>query len=57
MANLPLDMSKMAEKVRDKDEHGPPTADNLQIEESKFTGGISIAEVVSEHSDCACFSC
>lgn len=55
MENLPLDMTKLAEKVRDKDEYGLPTADNLQIAEPEFTGGISTAEVVSKHSDCTCF--
>jgi len=56
MENLPLDMTKLAEKVKDRDEHGLPSADNLQIEEPEFTGGISTAEVVSEQSNCALFS-
>ena len=51
MENLPLDMIKLAEKVRDKYEHGLPSAENLQIEAPNFTGGISTAEVVSEQSD------
>lgn len=49
MENLPRDMTKLAEKVKDRDEHGLPSAENLQIEEPVFTGGISTAEVVSEH--------
>jgi len=45
MENLPLDMTRLAEKV------GLPPADNFQIEEPEFRGGISTAEVVSQHSD------
>ena len=51
MENLPLEMTKLAEKVKDRNEHGLPSADNLQIEEPVFTGGISTGEVVSEQSD------
>ena len=51
MENLPQDMIKLAEKVKDKYEHGLPSADNLQIEGPDFTGGISTAEVVSKQSD------
>jgi hypothetical protein len=51
MENLQLDMTKLAEKVRDKDGYGLPTADNLQIEEPGFSGGISTEEVVSEQSN------
>ncbi len=51
MENLPLEMTKSAEKVKDRNEHGLPSADNLQIEEPVFTGGISTGEVVSEQPD------
>jgi hypothetical protein len=56
MENLPLDMTKLAEKVKDRDEYGLPSADNLQIEEPEFTGGISTAEIVSEQLVWTCCS-
>jgi uncharacterized Fe-S cluster-containing radical SAM superfamily protein len=54
METLPLDMTKLAEKVRGNDDYGLPTADNLQIEEPEFTGGISTADVVGIHLDKVC---
>jgi hypothetical protein len=51
METLPLDMIRLAEKVKDRDVHGLPSAENLQIEEPEFTEGISTAKVVSERSN------